>query len=362
MKIVLITGHDYEAPRKTGFYFWAEVLTGRGIDVDWLTVGLSRLTFLKKDARSYPRPFNTWVDIRPHLKKFVWCPLFHPSNFNNRFLNAITAPVFRLYPYLLPASVKTQIKNADVFIIESGAGPLLVPVLKKINPKARFIYNHSDRFNVVKFHPVIPQTEKNNAKFFDLIRTNASATVQDFETGLPVRYVPQAIEKDLFDVKYPNPYSSPRNAISVGDMLFDAKAIETLARKFPEWQFHLFGRLSRLETPMPNVTAHGEASFANIVPFIKYADIGLAPYKSSPDAEYLSESSLKLVQYTYCSLPIVAPHFACIGRDHAIAYDADKIEETIGTAFETASRYDRARIDRSDVLNWNEFLNRVLAT
>ncbi len=361
MKVVLITAHDYESPRKTGFYFWAEVLTARGIDVDWVTVGLSRLTFLKKDARIITRPYNTWIDIKPYLKKFVWCPPFHPSNFNHDFLNKLTAPLFNLYPQLLPQSVKDHVRGADVFIVESGAGPMLVPVLKKLCPNARFIYNFSDRFNVVKFHPVIPDAEKKTLGMFDLIRTNAAATVNDFAPGVNVQYVPQAIDKHLFDVNVPNPYPSPKNAISVGDMLFDAYAIETLAKKFPDWTFHLFGKKSMLEKPLPNVIAHGEMAFADLVPFVKYADIGLAPYKSSPDADYLSHSSLKLVQYTYCRLPIVAPHFACKGRDHASGYDADHIESTIAPAFERAIQYDRRNIDTSSVLNWEEFVDRMLA-
>lgn len=360
-KVVLITGHDYESPRKTGFYFWAEVLTARGVDVDWITVGLSRLTFLKKDARSYVRPYNQWINIKPHLKKFVWCPPFHPSNFNNDALNAITLPLFDLYPHFLPQSVKDQVKDADVFIVESGAGPMLVPTLKALCPKARFIYNHSDRANVVKFHPAIPKAEKKTLRMFDWVRTNAAATVEDFDKDVKVHYVPQAIEKDMFDTDVPNPYNQPKNAISVGDMLFDAYAIETLAKKFPDWTFHLFGKKSALDKPLPNVIAHGEVSFAAIVPYIKFADIGLAPYKSSPNAEYLSHSSLKLVQYTYCRLPIVAPHFACIGRSHAIGYDADQIDKTIIPAFEAAQHVDRNSIDRSDVLNWDEFVDRMLA-
>lgn len=360
-KVVLITGHDYESPRKTGFYFWAEVLTARGVDVDWITVGLSRLTFLKKDARTYVRPYNRWIDIKPHLKKFVWCPPFHPSNFNNDVLNNLTIPLFELYPHLLPSSVKEQVKNADMFIIESGAGPMLLPTLKALCPNARFIYNHSDRPNVVKFHPTIPRAEKKTLRMFDWVRTNAAATVEDFDKDVTVQYVPQAIEKEMFDADSPNPYSQPKNAISVGDMLFDAKAIETLAKAYPDWTFHLFGRKSTLETPLPNVLAHGEVSFAAIVPYLKHADIGLAPYKDSPDAEYLSHSSLKLVQYTYCKLPIVAPHFAAIGRKHVMGYDAARIHDTILPAFEAAIHYDRQTIDTSNVLNWEEFVDRMLA-
>jgi len=361
-KVVLVTAHDYDSPRKTGFYFWAKVLTEQGKNVDWLTVGLSSLTFLKKDARQYAKPFNTWLNITPHLKKYVWCPLFHPSNFNNPVLNWLTFPLFSLYARMLPEDVKRQVKDADVFIIESGAGPLLVPTLKKLCPRARFIYNFSDRFNVVKWHPVIPWAERKTLPLFDLIRTNAAATVEDFPKGINVQYIPQAIEKDLFDnPALTNPYTKPKNAISVGDMLFDAQAIETLARKFPDWTFHLFGKKSVLDHDLPNVVAHGEVSFADLVPYLRFADVGLAPYKDSPDADYLSHSSLKLVQYTWCRLPIVAPDFAAKGRDHVMAYNAADVAGTIEGAFAKAVTYDRGMIDRSHVLNWEEFLQKMLS-
>lgn len=360
MKIVLITGHDYDAPRKTGFYFWAQILTERGVDVDWITVGLSRLTFLKPSPRTYTKPFNVWTAPKSRLRKLTWCPPVHPATFGNDLLNTLATPIFALYPCLLPRHVKNQIKNADIFIVESGAGPLLIPMLAKLCPKAKFIYNHSDRFNVVKFHPLIPNGEKKALRYFSKIRTNAAATTADFPPDAPVEYIPQAIDKDVFEGNFINPYQETKNAISVGDMLFDAHAIEVLAKAYPDWTFHLFGKKSALENPLLNVIAHGEVSFAHLVPYLLYADIGLAPYKDAPDAEYLSDSSLKLVQYTWCKLPIVAPDFATKRRDHAMAYNAKDVDGTIVPAFAKALTVDKNSIDRSNVLNWNEFLERML--
>lgn len=361
MKVVLVTYHAVDGERRTGFHFWADLLDKQGVKVDWLTAGFSDLTAFKKDARSYKPPHNTWANLTPNLRKYVWKPLFHPANFDNDVVNMLAWPVFSLYPMMMPADLKDGIKDADLFIVESGAGATLVPELAKICPNAKFLYNFSDRYSIIKYHPMVPHSEKKALKHYDMIRVNAAVVANDFPKDAPVVYVPQAIDKDLFDAATINPYKKPRNAISVGDMQFDANVIETLAEQYPDWHFHLFGRKSRITKELPNVTAHGEFALGDLVPYIKFADIGIAPYSHSDDGDYLSQSSLKLVQYTYCKLPIVAPHFASLERNHVLAYDAKNVKGTVGAAFQKAIGYDRDTIDTSSVLDWQEMLARMMA-
>lgn len=360
MKVVLVTYHAVDGERRTGFHFWADLLDKQGVKVDWVTAGFSTLTGLKKDARGYKPPHNQWTHLTPNLRKYVWKPLFHPANFDNDIVNLLAWPVFSLYPMMMPAALKDGIKDADLFIVESGAGATLVPELARLCPDAKFLYNFSDRYSIIKYHPMVPHAEKRALRHYDMIRVNAAVVANDFPQDAPVVYVPQAIEKSWFDAAAQNPYKTPKNAISVGDMQFDARAIEALAKKFPDWHFHLFGRKSRITKDLLNVTAHGEFALADLVPYIKFADIGIAPYAHSDDGEYLSQSSLKLVQYTYCRLPIVAPQFASLGRGHVMAYDARDIEGTIGAAFARAITFDRASIDTSDVLDWQEMLSRMM--
>jgi 2-beta-glucuronyltransferase len=193
-----------------------------------------------------------------------------------------------------------------------------------------------------------------------MIRLNAAVVANDFPENLPTVYVPQAIDKELFDRKNPNPYSKPKNIISIGDMLFDKTTVAFMAEKFPDWTFHLFGKGARLESPMPNVVEYGEKPFDDIVPYLQYADIGLAPYgNTKEDTTYLSQSSLKLVQYTYCRLPILTPEFATKERDHAFGYTSE-VEQSIVNAFEKAIQYDRSQIDVSGVYNWDQVIDRML--
>ena len=359
MKVVLISGHDAVSDRKTGFHFWADILDRRGVNVDFITVGSSPVSLLKKGGKQLVRPFNRWVPISKRLRKFTWMPPFHPVNFGHKILNMFSWPVFTLYPRMMPRDLKT-LRDADVFIVESGSGPLLVPTFARNNPKAKFIYNFSDRSGVVDFHPyVVRQTEK-NLPHFSMIRLNAAIVANDFPDGAPTCYVPQAIDKALFDRPWPNPYATPRNVISIGDMLFDASSVSIMAKNFPDWTFHLFGKGAKLPQELPNVRQYGERPYDEIVPYLKHADIGIAPYSNAQkETDYLSQSSLKLVQYTYCALPIVTPQFAASHRDHAFGYTPG-VESTIVYAFEKAMQCDRNGIDRSSVQDWTQMIDTML--
>jgi len=361
MKIVLISGHDGASDRKTGFHFWAEILARRGHDVDFLTVGSSWISLIRKNGKQLKPPFNRWVSLAPRVRKFTWMPPFHPLYLGNRILDILSTPLFSLYPWLMPPALLKSVREADVFIIENGAGQMLVPRLAKINPDARIIFNSCDRPSVLSFHPLIVRSEKTMLPYLDAIRLNAALMAEDFPAGTETHYIAQAIDKSLFDAPMDNPYKTGKNAINVGDMIFDARAVEILAGHFTDWTFHLFGKGARIGAPMPNVVEHGEVPFSKLIPYLKYADIGLSPYKNSPKAAYLGQSSLKNVQYTYCRLPIVAPQIAAGSRPHIISYTSSDDEQSVIDAFEKAIALDRSTIDQSVVPSWEDVIDRMLA-
>lgn len=359
MKIIFITGHDAEAPRKVGFHFWAESLANKGVDVDFITVGLSGITYLKKSHRLFTPPLNRWVNLSSHIRKFIWCPLFHPFSLNNPVLDAITTPFFRLYPAMLPESLKVSVRQADTIVVESGVGLVLMKKLVTLAPNAKFIYNCSDKLSALTFHPLVQKSECDAIPLFHKIRVPAAVMKTDFPVSAPTTYIAQGIDKKAFDTSEPNPFTTKKNAVSVGDMLFSQKVIRVLAEKFPDWTFHLFGKNAVVKNKMKNIVEHGEQPFSHIAPFMTHADIGIAPYKPAPNADYLSQSSLKMMQYTYCKLPIVAPAFAATGRDHVISFNQDANVESLTSAFERAMHYDRETIDTSQVLSWDQVTNQI---
>lgn len=323
-----------------------------------MTVGMSLATSFKKNSRRFNGPYNKWMPLFPGAQRFAWRPLFHPFALKPG-LDKLTWPLFSLYPLLLPEAVKARLREADIIVVESGVGLTLVKEFARIATRAKLIYTVSDRLETLTFHPLVLAAEREAIPFFDLIRVPAMAMKADFPATAPVSYIPQGLDKTAFDQEHANPYNRGKNAISIGDMLFNASVIETLARQFPDWTFHLFGKGARLEQPIGNVIEHGEQPFARLLPYLKHADIGIAPYREAPGVDYISQSSLKMIQYTYCRLPIVAPAFAAAGRDHVMAFNTEADPASITAAFERAIAFDRSSVDRSNVLSWSDVTDRI---
>ncbi|MGV8937229.1 MAG: hypothetical protein ACOH2J_08915 [Allorhizobium sp.] len=361
--VLIVSGqHFATAPRKVDLHFIAETLIAGGDHVDFLSCRLSWISRFLKDGRftfARTRVTNRWVSVSTEFDEFIWMGAIHPMNLKLPALNALTAPIFRQWSRMLPGAVRARLSGYSHVLVESGPAPLLMRKIRKAAPNAQIIYHAADRLQTINVHPCVEDELLSTIGQYDLIHVMAEALRADFPGDAPVVYLPHGISREVFDTASINPYPTARNAVSVGDMLFDSDVIETLAEAFPEWTFHLFGKKAHLDKPRANVVAHGEVAFETIVPFIKFADIGLAPYRLSDSADYLSQSSLKMIQYTYCRLPIVAPGFAASGRSHVCAYmpgDAASIRD----AFAQAAEYDRSTIDRSQVRSWSEMTDALM--
>jgi 2-beta-glucuronyltransferase len=96
-----------------------------------------------------------------------------------------------------------------------------------------------------------------------------------------------------------------------------------------------------------------------IPPLVEHADVGFAPYRNRPGAGYLAESSLKLIQYSYARLPIVAPDFAKGTRDHVLSYVPGQ-PVTVARAVSKALSFDRNKIEVAGIPDWDEMAWLVL--
>ena len=358
MKIAFFTGHAAGQPRKASVSLIAEALRDMGHDISIFTTGYSKIAKLLGDGRSGyldSLPAGQWVN-KEGIAQYVHMPLLNAGRFPLRILNSLTGPFFKAYAGNLPSSALEGLRKADVIYIESGAGILYTATLKKHIPFAKFIYVASDRLSTLKVHPVIEQVLAESISSFDKVLCPAMAITHDFPS-VRCHYIPQGVDKALLDKDYANPYMQAQNIISIGDMLFDAKAVEALAQYASGWTIHLFG--SGAKASAPNIIVHGEQSFEHIMPYLKYADIGLAPYRAAPDADYLSQSSLKMQQYSYVQLPIIVPNFAVAGRPNAIGYDAADLT-SIRAAFERAKAYEHTSIDKDAILSWSQVAQKFL--
>lgn len=361
-RILVVSGHHFaDAPRRVDLHFMSDQLRKEGAAVDFLICRLSPISRVIRDGRyqhARTRPINRWFRLDERLEEFVWFAPFHPINLRYEWLNALVAPLYRRYGHFLPKAVTERLSGYSHIVIESGPSPLLTRYLRRHAPNAKFIYHAADRLETIRVHPCVVDELNATLPLYNQIRIMAEAMRADFPSQDRVVFVPHGISKELFDAALVNPYQGERHAISVGDMMFDAGTIETLAVANPDWTFHLFGKKAQPSQPRANIIVHGEVSFGTIVPFIKFADIGIAPYRAGAGADYLSQSSLKMIQYSYCHLPILAPRFAAAGRDNVCAYEPDD-QDSIRAAFERAKAMDHFTIDTSGILTWDEVVDRL---
>jgi 2-beta-glucuronyltransferase len=324
-----------------------------------MTTGISTLSRLKRDADRLEilktTPLNQLVWHQPHLASFTWYTPWHPIKFQSKALNALTEPFFRQYGKFPLYEMETYFKQADLVVFESTSGLMLFDRVRKLNPNAQLVYRVSDDLRLTNAHPCLLQIEQRIAPQFDLISLPSKHLREIFPPLDSVVVHPQGIKPQLFDRPSDNPYVADGriNAVSVGTMLFDPEFVIYASQAFPEIHFHIIGGMDPF-IQTSNVTFYGEMSFEETIPYVQWADLGLAIYRANRRAAaYLSQSSNKMIQYTYCQLPIVAPSVVCEDRLHAFAYYPDR-PETISQAIQAALKYDRALISIQDIPSWSQ--------
>lgn len=359
--VLIVSGQHFATqPRWVDLHFIADALKSRGDHADFLSVRLSFVSRLAKDPRwlfASTRPHNKWVSVDPLQDEYIMLTIVHAVNLKVPFLNRISA-LHRWRGGTVPRPVRQRLASYTDILIESGMALLLLPELRRLAPQARIIYHAADRLETIGAHPLAREILFARSRDIDLVHVMAEAIRDDIPPGIPIVYLPHGLNKEALGGAGTSPYLAPKNAVCVGDMLFDANAVEIMATANPDWTIHLFGSKAALPKPMPNVVAHGEQPFNAIAPYLTFADLGIAPYRLASDVDYLSQSSMKMIQYTYCRLPIVAPAFAAAGRNHVFGYcpaDQDSIE----AAFRQGATHERRLIDVSTISTWEEKVDRL---
>lgn len=359
-RVVLITGHYWHSHRKAGFHWLADAFWRQGWEVVFMTAPISLLSVMRRDYRlAYPviQEANQLLPVQPKLWSYVWFTLWHPANLRWDFLNYLSRGLFRFYSKLPLGIVETEIRRADLVIFESTPALLLFERCKQLNPKAKFIYRVSDDLRLLRNHPVVLETEKQIVSQFDLVSVPSQSIYQLFAGLSNLNLDRHGIRKDLFLQHYANPYLSKDqpNVIFVGNSHFDYEFLEQASQLFPIWQFHIIGPITNLPQK-PNIIAYGELPFAETIPYIKYADIALQIRAYNPGIESLTDS-LKVIQYTYCQLPIIAPSYLSSPRSHVFYYEPNDAN-SIYQALIAAHNYERSQIKTDDIYSWEELVSK----
>jgi 2-beta-glucuronyltransferase len=90
--------------------------------------------------------------------------------------------------------------------------------------------------------------------------------------------------------------------------------------------------------------------FEATIPYLKHADIGLHTLVCKPGAESFADS-LKVIQYTYCRLPIVAPEPLRSARLNMFYYQPSNAVSMV-RALEAARAFDRRKVDLEGIHSW----------
>ena len=359
-RVVFVTTKYWRATSKVGFHFLAESFSRAGWDVLFLTTHVSWLALAlgktRRLARAARREANRPVTA-DGVTSYVWYTPWQPANLRLDLLNRATMRLFRRYGEL-PLAGEPLLAGAERFVFDSGPGLLLFDRFKRLSPRAAFVYRVSDDLRHAGVHPLVLDTEARVAPLFDLISVPCEHIRERFR-GLPrVALHHHGVDTARFDQAGPDPYGAARRprALFVGQHFFDRGFLGTASRLFPDWTFHVIGPMTGLPRA-DNVQAYGEMPFADTVAFVRHADIGLQTIAYSPGAEAFTDS-LKIVQYTYCRLPIVAPAFLVSTRPNLFAYTPGD-RESIRGALERARRFDRAAMDTGQLRSWDDLADQL---
>jgi 2-beta-glucuronyltransferase len=359
---ILVTGHYFNSKRKAGFHWLADSLWRQGWEVIFLTAAISWLSVIRRDYRlAYPvlKEANQLLQIEPGLYSYVWFTPWHPANLRLDFLNDLSGDIFCRYSQLPLGEVEPFVRDADLIFFESTPAILLFEKFKTLNQKAKYIYRVSDDLRLLRNHPLVLETEQEIAPKFDLISVPSQSIYEIFQ-GLPNLEIHwHGIRKDLFDKDYTNPYLLDKklNLVFVGNSYFDRNFLQIASQTFPNWNFHIIGPIPNLPQ-RNNIIAYGELPFEQTIPYLKYADIGLQTLSYSPGVDSFSDS-LKIIQYTYCKLPIIAPIYLKSSRDHIFYYFADS-QETIKKALIEAANYNHNQIVIDNIYSWDEMIEKFI--
>ena len=358
-KILFISGHDYRSPRKANIHFIAQASRAFFDEVAFVSIGFSNISLMKSDTRSsLAAQANRWEE-RDGIRCYLWKTPFHPFNVKNQLAKSVAGFAYDAYATLPSTDLDDAFASADVIVFESGLSPIFIERARRRNAKARFLYVASDLLTTIGVHARVLQAMDRGMDQFSVIRIAARDMSPAFDKAADrVRFIPHGIDKSIADWEMTDPYAGGVNIVTVGSMLFDASFFEIAATAFPEMKFHVIGAKGNFTLP-DNVQQYPETPFAKTLPYIKFADAGVAPYRPHGEAGYLADSSMKLTQYGFLGLPAICPEFA-VG-DYPGRYGYTPGDEASIIAAVKSAVAAKGKFQPKGVLSWQEVTQQLLA-
>lgn len=362
-KAVLITSHFWNSKRKAGFHNIGEALVNKGYEILFLTGNASYIHHLKGDYRAAlinKTRLNELERIDDNVNQFIRFTKIHPVNYRIPAINTLLLPSIKKYAEVLKGfnDVNEFIGESELFIFESFPGLLWFDHFKKLNPKARFVYRVSDDMRQLNKHQYVIDHEMKIVSQFDLVSVPSEYIFNIFKGKANVKLQYHGIRKDLFDNAGTNPYPEGSiNYVFTGNSYLDQDFLRRASGLQRDDTFNIMGPFER-KVNESNVKYFGEMIYGDTIPYIKFADAGLHSLSYTKGAESFSDS-LKVIQYTYCKLPVIAPDFIKSKRANFIHYKPGD-SKSIGKALDAAKKFDRSSIDISGINTWDELAEKLI--
>lgn len=365
MRIVLLSNHFYNSPRRAGFHHLADALHRAGHEVTFVTTGLSWISYARRDYRTrYPdigAACNRLRTERPGLESYVHYTPLHPHTTLIPLVDRLLDGLMDRYGRYPLGQAEARVAEAQAIVYESSTALFLFSRCLRTAPGALHIYRVSDDVRILRSPPPrLNALEAEIAPLFHCISVPCAYLADKFR-GLPnVRLHRHGIDKAAFDAAASSPYGATRNnCIFVGNSHLDARFVCDAAAALPDVNFHIIGPLRQNEH-LHNVSYYGERPFGQTLPYVKFADVGLCTLTRTNEYAKSFTDSLKVIQYRYCGLPIVAPDFLDLRRDGVSYYvpdDAGSAAAAVRRALELGR--DPGRAD--EVRSWDEVAADILA-
>ena len=362
--ITFISGHYYPSARRAGFHNLADAAYRMGYKVNFVTVGYSLLSYLRRDYRTRIKGIhanlNRGVEIRPGFVSYVYATVWHPMTFLVPAVNRLTMSMMDGYGQGRLGALLPIVRETDIFVFESTPGLFLFRRFQRENPDAKMIYRVSDDVRILRStHPRLVELEQEIAPLFHTVSVPCAWMLGKFP-GLPtLRCDRHGLDTAAFDAVEGSPYEAgTKNAIFVGTGYLDLDCIASSAKGVPECSFHIIGPMKN-SINIQNVRFYGEVPFSKTLPYIKFADVGFLTLRYLKESSKSFSDSLKTIQYRYCGLPIVSPDFINLDRDSVYYYQPGNTDSCVRAVREALSAgKDSSRGD--EVQSWDEVMQSLL--
>ncbi len=305
--VLIISGQDYRSKRQVNAHFIARELN-HNKQVRLFSIGFSHLSKIKQDPRLSLWECANKVENYYDVECYLWCTFLHPVNLQRLHAGWMEKSWFKNYVDKAPNVLRQWISEANIIIIESGMGIAFFDLIKNINPNAKTIYLTSDSLDTIRCADFLQRELARQASRFDKIIIPSPKLSGEFPKGTKTTFIPHGMDTEFLEDDMESPYTKDINLVSVGSMLFDPTFFDIAASKFPNITFHIIGagrKANGLEAP--NICIHDEMPLSETLPYLKYANAGIAPYDEEKVASYLVDTSFKLMQYSALGLPAICP-------------------------------------------------------